>query len=303
MASCTKTITVSQPPVSPSVVVEGYIENNKPPYVLLTTSTSYFGGIPLNDLSAYFIHGATMKISDGKDTVALTEFCLGGLPDSIERQVAQQFGYAIPDTEKVLPNICIYTVPNVLNYYLGDTAGVFQGHVTHTYNLLINVNGKTLTSTTYIPGLVPGHLSFLPRHLNAKDTLGTIEITFTDPDTPGNSYIYYTQRNSEPFYTPFGNIFFDELFNGQHVTFPLTRGMNANENPTSDSVGYFKYGDSVQVKWATMDIHSYNFWNTLESDLGSTPISTPTQIVSNINGGLGVWCGFGAVYPTYVIPK
>lgn len=302
MASCTKTITVDLPQPEAEIVVEGYVENGRPPYVLLTKNSAYFGGIDVNDLSSYFVHGAQMKVWDGNDTVPLVEFCFGALSDSLQRVLAHNFGFDVSDTGSV-PNICVYTVPNALSYYSGDTLGVFLGHVNHSYGLRVDVDGKTLTSQTYIPGLVPITMSYENHSNDPSDSLVNLFITFDEPDTPGNFVRYFTQQNSNQMYSGMPSAFDDELFSGKNFTFPIQRSQSPYADIDIDTYGYFFKGDTVKIKWAQIDSKSYAFWNSIDNDGGDSPFSAPVKIKTNINGGLGVWCGYGAVYDQLVIPR
>ena len=47
---------------------------------------------------------------------------------------------------------------------------------------------------------------------------------------------------------------------------------------------------------------SYKFWRSLERQGGTNgnPFAEPMNLVSNINGGLGIWAGYGTAY--YKIP-
>src|SRR5690606_796835 len=128
MSACTQVIEITDlPQPKQQIVVEGTIENNEPPFILLTRNSPYFGGISLNDLSKYFVNGAFVQVWTETDTVQLTEFCLGALPTDVQKALLESLGYENPDTAN-LPNICIYSVPNIFQYFLtGDTTGVFVG--------------------------------------------------------------------------------------------------------------------------------------------------------------------------------
>jgi hypothetical protein len=304
LSSCTKDITVDLPDPEQKIVVEGYIQNGVPPFVLLTRNAAFFGDLNVNDLSAYFVHDAVIKVNDGSDTVTLSEFCIAGLPDTVKRQFARAFGFEFSDTVDV-PNICIYTIPNILQYYLYHDTTVFRGQIAHSYGLNVEADGKKLTAHTYLPGLVPIELSFVPHDDPNNDTLVTVQTTFTQPDTPGNFVRYFTQRNSEPMYTPMSAASFDDnLFHGAQYTFPIERGQSKTGEIDFDTYGYFWRGDTVVVKWAQMDKQSYDFWHTIENDGGDNPFSSPVRIKTNISGGgLGVWCGYGAYLDTIIIPR
>ena len=303
--SCTKDITLDLPTPAFKYVVEGYIENNRPPYVLLTHNAAFFGSVNANDLGAYFEHGAIIKVWDGRDTVMLTEFCFGSLSDSLKRLASGYFGYKFSDTATNIPNICVYTVPNILSYFTGDSNSVFKGQAKHNYGLQIKIAGTTLTSSTYIPSPLPMQITYQNHSTDPNDSLALIYSTFDEPDTPGNYARTFTQQNSDQMYPLYPQSAFDDkLFNGQHYTFVLQRGQSPYSTDNGDNYGFFNKGDTVTVKFCQIEPRVYDFWHTIESDGGDSPFSSPVKIKSNIEGGgLGVWCGYGAYYATVIIPK
>ena len=114
---------------------------------------------------------------------------------------------------------------------------------------------------------------------------------------------YFTKTNSEPFFPGyFGSVFSDDLLNGQTVEFPLDKGQNFEPRGPDDfaTYGQFTVGDKVILRWASMDKAHFDFWRTLEVDKLSagSPFGTPTKIISNIDGGLGIWGGYGTYYDT-----
>jgi hypothetical protein len=302
--SCNQVIELDLPLPEDSIVVEGYIENGIPPYVLLTRSTPFFGGLSLTDISQYFINGAFVKVYNETDTVQLIELCLQDLPPSVQAQAAAAFGYNVTDSTADIPNICIYTVPNFINYYLGDTAGVFVGQFKTSYNLLIEVEGQTLTASTYIPDELDITLSIRPHDDPTKDSLVSVRVTYDDPDTTGNFLRYFTKRNDEPFYTALsGSVYDDNVISGQTVTLPVERGQSKNQDIDRTTYGYFWKGDTVQVRFSAISKSHYDFWHTLENDGGDSPFSSPITIKTNITGGLGIWGGYGSHTETIIIPE
>lgn len=302
--SCNQVIEVDLPSPENSIVVEGYIENGVPPYLLLTRNTPFFGGLDLNDISQYFINGASVKVYNETDTIELIELCVQDLPANFQAQAAAAFGFNIEDPTAEVPNVCIYTVPNIINYYLGDTTGVFVGELYKSYNLHIEVEGQTLTASTYIPGLVDFSLGIRPHDDITKDSLVSVLVTYDDPDTSGNFIRYFTKRNNEPFYTALsGSVYDDNLINGQSATLPVERGQTETQNIDFDVYGYFWKGDTVQIKFSSIVKSHYDFWRTLESDGGDSPFSSPVKIQTNINGGLGIWGGYGSRTKTIIIPE
>jgi Domain of unknown function (DUF4249) len=106
-------------------------------------------------------------------------------------------------------------------------------------------------------------------------------------------------------------VYNDFLINGKQISFTVFGGKQTlQNNDTADfrEYGYFKRGDTVYVKWASIDKAQYDFWNTFESQSGSfgNPFSPTVVIKSNIKGdegAIGIWASYGATVDTIIIPK
>lgn len=304
LVSCTTDIELDLPEAEPKIVVEGRIDAGGPPIITLGRNASFFGDINLTDFDQYFVNGADVWVFSNDDTVKLNEICTSFFPENIQRQLANNLGYSFNDTVQ-LPEICIYTVPEILNLFNGDSSNVFIGEYKKAYWLKVVAEGKTLTAKTTIPGKPDVHSLGVIPHPNEKvDSLVSVTITFSVPDSGGNFIRYLTKRNSEPFYAPLSaSVYSDKLFRGGTFTFPLEAGQNPNQEIKWDTYSYFWKGDTVSVKWSTIDKSHYDFWNTIENDGGASPLSSPTRIKTNIDGGLGIWGGYGALYLKIYVPE
>jgi hypothetical protein len=309
--SCTKEITANLPDYGTNIVIDGNIETNTPPIVLLTRSTKVFGDLNINDIGSFFVHGADVTVTmDSTVSVKLEEICLKDLsflPDTQKRDLLKSLGILVYDSNTV-PNVCVYTLPvgELITYFNTGTCS-FVGQEKHRYDLSVKTNGKTLTAYTTLPESIPADsLSYRP-HSNPKfaDSLVNVFITIKVPNTYGHFIRYWTKRNNEPFYAPTatGSVFDDKLFIGQTYTLPTERGQASNEKRNDTTFGYFWKGDTVTVKWANIDSRTYDFFYTLENDGGGSPFSSPVKAKTNINGGLGVWAGYSTKYYKIVIPK
>ena len=60
--------------------------------------------------------------------------------------------------------------------------------------------------------------------------------------------------------------------------------------------------DIVLLRLSHVDQQTYKFWRSVErmKDANSNPFSEPMNLVSNIDGGFGIWTGYGVSY--YYIP-
>jgi hypothetical protein len=309
-ASCTKDLTGSLPDFGLSTVVDGNIETNRPPIIILTRSTTIFGGLNVNDYASFLVHGATMYMTMDSSPVPipLQEVCLKNLsiPDSEKVALLQSLQLTVYDSSSI-PDVCAYTLPYSELITYGNTGTCPHcGAEGHQYNLTIKVNGKTITAYTTIPVAVP-IVGLSIRDVPNVDSLVNVMVTYNIPAAYGNFIRYWTRRNEEPYYTSLaGSVYDNKLFAGQTVTLPVQRGYPSyTTNVDPNTFGYFWKGDTVTLKWANIDSRTYNFFNTLENDGGGSPFSSYVRVQSNVTGdsAIGVWAGYGARYYTIIVPK
>ena len=161
------------------------------------------------------------------------------------------------------------------------------------------------TSTTTIPG--PPSLDTLWFTLldqegdDGDDSTGFVWGRSQDPDTLGNCYRALTRRtnldsNGDPvdptFAAPLGSTSNDEFFNGQVLEYIIARGNSSFSDP-ADGGSTFKRGDTVLVKLYALGRDEFDFYRSFESNVATQGdlFSQPSNVKSNITGGLGVWAG------------
>lgn len=304
--SCRKEIDGNLPIGETELVVDANIETNTPPIVLLTKTSAVFGGLDLNDLGSFFEHDATVWVKDltSGDSIQLSEFCMNDLPfnDTVKADLMKGFGF-IPTDSMELPNVCVYTVPDIVTYYLTGTCS-FYGKELHEYSLTIDAGKFYAEGKTSIPkSLPPDSLSYIPHPNPEHDSLVTVQVHASVPGDLGNFVRYWTKRNNEPFYTPRSqSVWDDKLFAGLDVALPLERGQPSNQKRET-SYGYFWKGDTVTLKWGNIDYKTYNFFLTLENDGTGSPFSAQVKVESNVSGAIGVFAGYSTSYRTIIIPE
>lgn len=292
--------------VEPSIVVEGYIEqadNALPPYVILTRSSPYLATLDSAAINALFVHGADVRVTDGVDTVRLTEVCLSDLASidtALSQSVAQGFGFG-GSTAGI--NFCFYVDANA--FISGQPS--LDIRTGGRYDLIIDVEGKRITATTTMPRYVPIDSFRVENHPNypANDSLVQVYGSFTDPAAEENYYRIFTKRNREPMYAASSlgtgtSVTDDKIFNGQSFQFDVLRGQPLTSEFDFQTFGYFWRGDTVVVRGSSLDYEHFRFWQTVEFNTSSQgPFGSYVRIKSNINGGLGIW---GAIsYQDYTI--
>ncbi|MGN6569352.1 MAG: DUF4249 domain-containing protein [Flavipsychrobacter sp.] len=280
LSSCEKEVHINLASSPPSLVVEGQIENGQWPYVILTNSIGFFSKIDLSTFQNSFVHGAKITVSDGSTSIVLREY-------SVDTSGGNKlYVYTIDSADKAALN--------------------FKGEVNKFYSLKIEYNGQTYTSVTKIPTPIPiDSLTAKEPPVISTDNPNEMQlfIHFKDPDTIGNYARYFTNKNHEGYFN--GEAFSDVIANGVYENLRIRPGYNPI-NPDSTSLNIFNKGDTISVKWSSIDNGVYTFLNTLafaQNAIGN-PFSTPINAKSNIsNGALGCWAGYGSSIVTIIIPK
>ena len=285
---CTKSIVFELPEIEQTIVVEATVESGLPPRVILTNSQGYFEAIDSTILSDIFIHDADVVISDGIESFPLQEINFNG--------------------------VYIYTS---LNF-------AALGQYGKTYSLSVQVNDKSVYSTTTIPQPLFIDSLWFDKYV-AYDSLGLIGARFSDPDTLGNCYRWFAQRinsytynYSPPFNNvkgtikdsrplpPIGSSTDDKLFNGLSFDFIFPRGEDGLLEGPDDSdieAGFYKIGDTILVKSTTTTYPIYLYVRAMENAAVSegSIFSSPGNLPYNVLGdGIGIFYGYGVSYDTLI---
>jgi len=261
------------------LVVEATIENGQPPIVILSKSVGYFSKISADLLTQSFVHGADVFVSNGTLNHKLREY------------------------SRTLGNgVTFY-------FYSIDSANLstsFVGELKHQYSLKIVSEGKEYIATTTIPDITKKIDSVWWKQApSTKDTTKVIiMVRATDPPGFGDYIRYYTKTNREPFYPPVNSTFDDYFVDGTTYEIQIDKGIDRNLNVNFDE-NFFHRGDTVGLKLSNIDKATFDFWRTMEYSYSSigNPFSTPTKVLSNINGeALGYFGGYASQYRTIIIP-
>lgn len=281
LASCERDITVDLPQGEEKVVVDGYVENGLPPYVILSRSQGYFDPIGVNTLNNLPLRDAVVTVSDGTNTVPLNEI------DTVINGVAIGGFYTAIDP--VTGQILMLGTPG------------------KRYRLEIStVKGERLSAEAMLHQPIPLDSVWF-RVQGDLDSLGWAWARLSDPDTLGNCYRWFARRlgKDDFFLPPFGSTFEDKFINGRSFDFATSRGSIFNSSADEDvneEAGFYKIGDTVIVKFCTVDVGTFVFWRDAENQLGGSgsPFAVPSNIKSNIEGGLGVFATYSAAYDTII---
>ena len=307
--SCEEEITLTLPNNGEQLVVEASIEKDCPPYVVLTKNQGYFDPIDEETyLNLFDVDVDSVKIwynnEDGeKITKHLKKQPLSDLLDS------EELAYIYLPEDATIP-------------YDFSKEGT-------TYFLEISRNGEKITSQTTIPFTTPLDCVWVEQNeIAIKDWKFDIRAVYTDPSEIQNNILVRTKRiehyERDSIYNDgiipnpdIRNLLVDAgsdvLFNGESFETYFPRPIKGSGFPFGAYNGdhYKTYGnldsvfiphDVVIIKFCQIDEASLKFWRALVRQAGSNgnPFSEPINLVSNINGGMGVFTGYGSVY--YKVP-
>ena len=274
--SCEKNVTVEIPKASEEIVVEGIIETDELPIVFLSHTLPFFGQINTSDILLNSITGATVIVDDGTIVDTLI-------------QISPLYGIYIGTN--------IYGIPG------------------KKYSLTIYAGGKTLHAITSIPQPVKLDSVWWKPDGN-RDSLGFAWAHLTDPDTIGNAYRWFAQRinlytygedkgkiKDSTFIAAPGSVFEDKFINTKSFDLSFPRGafpFSDNVDDFNEERFFFKRGDTIVIKFSSIDRSNFEFWRTEETQVqnNGNPFGSPAPISSNIEGGLGIWGGYAPSYDT-----
>ena len=249
------------------IVVDGWIENDKPAYIILTRNTPYFTIVDSSSFINLIINIAKVTVSDGENT----EVCTLGRRDDL------------------FPPFVYRTTE-------------MRGETGKTYHLEVILRDTVLTATTFIPEIPQIDTAWFEIE-PPNDSLGTIKLKFTDDNDTKNYYRILTRNLDEEGtrYIPVMSSAVDDIYFEKAVNvYPLFKGQDSPVDDPADI--YYKTGDRISIKLCSVDRESYQFWRAYqyESINAVNPFaSSNIDVTGNIVGeGIGIWSGEGASYYT-----
>ena len=316
--SCQDEITLDLPQAENKLVVEATIEQGFPPYVILTKNEGYFDPVDSETFNNLFVNNIeSVEIWYNNDGVKV---------DSVILDQITLFDSLPP----------IYTDINFLNnnvdFETGELTSPYNFSMPgRTYYLEIKWNNQIISAQTTIPIPTPLDCLWVEKNEAAdKDFKYDIRAVYSDDGNIQNNILIRSKRiehyervsdHTDSLLCEIKNIpdgrlqlidaGADVLINGQSFEtyfprpkesgFPSGAYNSTHVKDCNDSVVEFK-NDVVLIKFCQIDEPSMKFWRGVVRQVGTNgnPFAEPMNLSSNINGGLGVFTGYGAVY--YKVP-
>jgi hypothetical protein len=262
-SGCEKELELRLPEVPSELVVEGWIENGKSAEVILSHTAPYFTAVDSNSLRTFAETHAKVTLISGPEEEILT--------------LKPNQGYFPP---------LIYGSVEM------------TGESGKTYSLEIVLNQDTITAATTVPKPVSLDSVWFARD-RGMENKGRIWIRLTDNGAEENYYRILCKRKSKDNRYVATNLsaFSDVLYNGRTVEMGFLRGYSSMIDVEEDN--YFEAGDTVSVKFCTIDKAMFDFWNIYQNKVlaSANPLSASNyQLKSNVKGGLGIFTGYGSTY-------
>lgn len=283
LASCERDFHIELKSGEPELVVEAYINNELPlfNYVVLTYGQNYYDTSVLN----IPVTNAHVTITEGSlSPNGSYEWDPSTVKRLIEADVPQVPGGAVPG---------LYIDTNAFK----NPAIALQGKIGKYYMLEIETKGNRYSSITCLPP--PVTLDSLTSGNYFIDSIyekARLTIYFKDPDTIGNTQLYYWRSNFHHRHSfGWGAISSSRFLPG---TDDLTNGQNMQLTPNH---GYV-LGDTINYHLVSVERKVYNFWDSFNKarDAGG-PFATPVKLESTIEGNNVVGCFSGFSLSTKVI--
>lgn len=299
--SCSKEVKIDIPGFASQLVVDGTIETNGNPLVLLSQSANIYSETNLSSYLNNFITNADVKVVHGLDTFNLLPMNIVDLPLASQKKLAEMLEIGFGET--ILLPIKVYS-----NIELIATAN-------SSYELIIDYDSKTYKSTTFIP--LPSSLDNIYWKPEISNPMyGISWAHLSDNSTQYDAYKWEVKRinknadneDLDIIFKKTNDAYFDDrYFNGQSFDFSYENPLKRKDSTHLEEYKrYFRIGDSVVVKFSKMDLNTFTFFQKKSAQLSSNgnPFGSPINITSTISGGaLGIWAGFSPYYDTlYCIP-
>ena len=252
------------------IVVEGWIESGGAPIVMLTKTFTVTTQEETDEEGTVVLPWGKVTVSDGTETVNLT----GGYDDR-------------------------YFPP-----YIYSTSRM-RGVPGRTYCLTVEYGNRMVTAQTTIP--MPDSLEALTVSPCAEaDSMYQVTAYYNDNPVTKDYYMFFTRifNKESRYYPSFLGLADDERlvpYNNKQVVQPGIHVLNSEKNRYKP---YYHETDSVLIKFAKIDGTTYNIhkaYNEMVA-LSSNPVfSSDISMPTNIQGGLGFWCGYGVTKYNIVI--
>jgi hypothetical protein len=292
LSSCTKEVQIDIPGYQEQVVIDGSIETDSRPVVLLSNTANVYSPTNLEAYLSSFIAGASITVSDGTTTFTLDNVYTDEMQPADREEVSRMLGFPAPLLASL--HMPVYFPVNNPVY----------GEVGKTYSLSVTYEGKTYTAETTILQPSPLVETFWKPDAGFTDR-GFSWAKMADPAGQYDAYHWSVKYLNDPYFTKtFNPVYDDQFFDGLTFDFAYENPMTCNSTYEPEEYRcYFIQNDTIVIKLSKIDRTVYEFMEKKYTQIYSAgnPFATPTNIPTNIQGGaLGIWAGYSPWYDTLI---
>lgn len=259
LASCKGKYLIEEPP---QLVVEGWIDANGFPVVILTETLPISEDeISVLTLEEHLIKWAKVTVCDGE-----REVVLNGKVD-----------------KKYFPPY-IYTTSHM------------RGIPGKKYKLTVSYEDYYAEAETIIPQPVEID-SFSVHSINGSGGYYQVVAHISDNPDENNYYKAFSYASTSK-YTSYTGTYMgivNDAVLDEHVCLSIYRSRTIDNWENYEQ--YFTYGEKVMIKISQLDQIGYRFWEAYEvvSSLSRNPLFPVTEgLPSNVKGAMGYWLGYGS---------
>lgn len=250
---------------SPALVVEGWIDSDGYPVVMLTRTVSpAHAEASLSDL---VVRWGRVSLSDGDTTLLLT-------------------GAVNSD----------YFPPFVYRSY------ALRGQPGRIYTLQADYADLHVSAQCTMPAPIPIDSIRQDPIADGPDTLRAVTLTLRSPGRGGYVRLFTRVYGKNAVRLPAVLGTYALPDSGQTLSIPVYRGRSAvQEGPFEPQMAV---GDTVEITLAHIAEPVYRFWTDYDNAVlfgGSQFVTPPQSIRSNVSGGYGVWSAQGVTRRTVII--
>lgn len=251
------------------IVVEGWIESGSAPIVMLTKTFTVTTKEETDENESIVLPWGKVTVSDGAESVILT----GDYDD-------RYFPPYIYSTSKM------------------------RGVPGRTYYLTVEYGNRIAKAQTTIP--MPDSLeALIVSPCIEVDSMYQITAYYDDDQSTKDYYLFLTRifNKEKRYYPSFSGIIDDKRLT-HHNKQVVQPGMHYVTSENHKYETYYHENDSIQIKFAKIDEITYNIhkaYNEMITLSYNPAFASELSMPTNIQGGLGFWCGYAVTKYNVVI--
>jgi len=295
-----KDIDINLPEYNSEIVIESYLEPGLPLRALVTESISYTdlpSPSPLDENIPVTVSADgqvfTLPLSQLENIIVMEGDTLAAQQFEAFKGAIELLGLISNATVALTHNGTTHMLEEGI-YFDFDNGKIYNYgnpfmvpiNYDNDFSVEVNSNDRTATATARL--LTPITFDSLRYNFNV-DTLASIQAWFTDDASVDNNYRFLLHGENLQDTTYQDGTFNDRFFNGD----PIPLGSDFS----------FEIGDTAIISLYHIEESYHDFIETYEEAFfaNGNPFAQPAQILTNVDGGLGVFAALSLTRDTLIV--